>query len=90
LGEGFEEMFGSLRRSGGVVAVGMDCTHRYLASFETREWLREHGGGSVKLTKAGGGSGGVAVLSLTNTSSRNALSGKMMAELGDLVDLLPE
>ena len=57
---------------------------------EVREKFRVLGTGDVTLSKLTGNNKGVAVISLTNPTRKNALTGYMMVKLAEVVDELEQ
>ena len=57
---------------------------------EVREKFRVLGTGDVTLSKLTGNNKGVAVISLTNPTRKNALTGYMMVRLAEVVDELEQ
>ena len=69
------------------------CVPRTLSSehAEFLDLVRDHGEGSITLTRDTSNST-IAILTLCNETKKNAISGRMMVELADILDtlLLPE
>lgn len=75
-----------------VLSVGKTFTRRLALAGENKLFLREKfkilGGGDVLFQKLDYQGHNIAVVSLANPNNRNALSGRMMVKLAEIVDEL--
>jgi ethylmalonyl-CoA/methylmalonyl-CoA decarboxylase len=82
------------RATNRVLSLGKTVTRSLALAGENKRFLREKfknlGGGDVLLQRLDYHGHNIAVISLANPKNRNALSGKMMVQLAEIVDELQQ